>query len=97
MASKRCRDHLKAARGASVASFKKRRFEASSLSNSCQRKTDDNKLSTSDSSDTEADSGTWFWNESANEIDSDSEEEGNDVAEGNLEEEHSKTERAEME
>ena len=100
MASKRRRNHLKAAREASVASFKKRRFEASSLSNSGQREIDDNKLSTtdtsntSDSSDTEGEPGTWFWNESANKSDSGSEEEGNDVDEGDLEEEHSKTERA---
>ena len=55
---------------------------------------DDNKLNTTDTSDTEGDSGTWFWNESVNESDSDSEEEGNDVDEGDLEEEHSKTGRA---
>ena len=55
---------------------------------------DDNKLSTTDTSDTEGDSGTWFWNESANESDSGSEEEGNNIDEGDLEEEHSKTERA---
>lgn len=77
MASKRHRNHLKAAREASVASFKKRKLEASSLSNSGQRKIDDNKLNTidtsntRDSSDTEGEPGTWFWNES----DSDSEKE----------------------
>ena len=70
------------------------------LSNSGRREIDNNKLSTtdtsntSDSSDREGESGTLFWNESANESDSDSEEEGNDVDEGDLEEEHSKTERA---
>ena len=93
MVSKRRRDHLKAAREASVASFKKRRSEASSLPTLDQCETDDNKLSTTDTSDTEDDSRTWFWNESANETDSDSEEEGNDEDDENLEEERSKTER----
>ena len=92
MVSKRCRNHLKAAREASVASFKKRRSEASSLLTSDQCEIDDNKLSTSDTSDTEDDSRTWFWNESANESDSDSEE-GGDVDDGDLKEDHSKTER----
>ena len=64
------------------------------LSNSGQREIDNNKLSTSNSSDTEGESGAWFWNESANESDSDSEEEGNDADEGDLEEEHSNTEWA---
>lgn len=45
-------------------------------------------------SDTEGESRTWFWYESANESDSDTEEEGNDIDEGDLEEEHSRTERA---
>ena len=89
MVSKRRRHHLKASREASVTSFKKRRSEASSLSTSDQREIDDNKLSTTNTSDTEGDSGTWFWNES----DSDSREEGNGVDEGRLKEEHSKTEK----
>ena len=94
MVSKRRRDHSKAAREASVASFKKRRSEASSLLTSDQCEIDDNKLSTSDTSDTEDDSRTWFWNESANESDSDSEEgDDDDVDDGDLEEEHSKTKR----
>ena len=92
MVSKRRRDHLKAAREASVASFKKRRSEAGSLLTLNQCEIDDKKLSTSDTSDTEDDPRTWFWNESANESDSDSEE-GGDVDDGDLEEEHSKTER----
>ncbi len=93
MVSKRRRDHLKAAREASVASFKKRRSEASSLPTLDQCEIDDNKLSTTNTSDTEDDSQTWFWNESANETDSDLEEESNDEDDENLEEEHPKTER----
>ena len=93
MVSKRRCDHLKAAREASVTSFKKRRSEASLLSTSDQREIDVNKLSTTNTSNTEGDSGTWFWNENANESDSDSEEERNDVDEEYLEEKHSKTER----
>ena len=94
MVSNRRRDHLKAAREASVTSFKKRRSEASSFPTLDQCEIDDNKLSTTDSSDTEDDSQTWFWNESANESDSDSAEEGDhgDGDDENLGEEHSKTE-----
>ena len=93
MVLKRRCDHLKAAREASVASFKKRRSEASSLPTLDQCEIDDNKLSTIDTSDTEDDSRTWFWNESANKTDSDSEEQGNDEDDENLEEKHPKTER----
>ena len=95
MVSKRRRDHLKAAREASFASFKKRRSEASSFPTLDQCEIDDNKLSTTDTSDTEDDSRTWFWNESANESDSDSKEEGDNGDDGddeNLGEEYSKTE-----
>ncbi len=101
MVSKRRRDYLKAAREASIASFKKRRSEASSFPTLDQCEIDDNKLSTTDTSDTEDDSRTWFWNESANESNSDSEEEGDHGDDGddgdngddeNLGEEHSKTE-----
>ena len=92
--SKRRRDHLKAAREAAVASFKKRRSEASSLPTLDQCEIDDKKLSTTDTSDTEDNSRTWFWNESVNETDSNSEEEGDDEDnDENLEEEHPKTER----
>lgn len=56
--------------------FKKRKLEASSLPKSAQPRIDDDKLSTDDTSDTEGESGIWFWNESADEIDSNSEEEG---------------------
>ena len=44
--------------------------------NLAQLEIDDNKLSPTDTSDTEGESGTWFWNESANESNSDTEEEG---------------------
>lgn len=82
MISKRRRNHLKAAREASVASFKKRKCETSlTLSSAPVETLDallDSKLDTTDTSDTEDESGTWYWNESAHESDSDSEEEGND-------------------
>ena len=94
MPSKRQRAQRNAARAASVEIFKKRRLEASSLLN--QLNTDDDKLSTIDTSDNESDSArTWFWNESANESDSDSEEEGcNNVDEEDLEEEQPRMEQA---
>ncbi len=93
MPSKRQRAQRNAARAASVEIFKKRRLEASSLLNS---DTDDDKLSTTDTSNNESESAeTWFWNESANETDLDSEEGGcEDVDEGDLEEEQPKMERA---
>lgn len=78
MPSKRQRERRNAARAALNEFFKKRRFEASPLPNSAQLKTDDDKLSTVDTSDTEGESETWFWNESVNETDSDTEEEGDD-------------------
>ena len=72
MPIKRRLQHLKAARAASVESFKKRRLEASSLPNSARLQIDNDKLSTGDTSDTDGESGIWFWNESANETNSDS-------------------------
>ena len=39
-----------------------------------QLEKDDDKLSTADTSDMEGESATWFWNESANESDSDKKE-----------------------
>ena len=75
MPIKRRLQHLKAARAASVESFKKRRLEASSLPNSARLQIDNDKLSTGDTSDTDGESGIWFWNESANETNSDSEDE----------------------
>ena len=96
MPSKRQRAQRNAARVASVEVFKKRRLEASPLLNSEQLNTDDDKLSTIDTSDDESDfAETWFWNESANETDSDSEEEGcNNVDEKDLGEEQSRMEQA---
>lgn len=76
MRSKRRLEQLKSARAAAVQSFKKRRSEASSVLNSTKLEIDDDKLSTADTSDTEGKSRTRFWNESANEIDSDAEEGG---------------------
>ena len=90
--SKRQREQRNAARAASVEIFKKRRLEASSLLNSSQPSVDNGKLSTIDISDEEAESGTWFWNESANETDSDSDEgDSGDIDEEDLEEEQSRT------
>ena len=66
MPSKRQRAQRNAARAASVEIFKKRRLEASSLLNSEQLNTHDDKLSTIDTSNDESDSAR-FWNESANE------------------------------
>ena len=57
-------------------SSKKRKVEASLVLNSAQLEIDDDKLSMTDTSDTKGESGTWFWNESANESGSDTEEEG---------------------
>ena len=96
MPSKRQRAQRNAARVASVEVFKKRRLEASPLLNSEQLNTDDNKLSTIDTSDDESDSAeTWFWNESANETDSDSEEEGcNNVDKKDLGKKQSRMEQA---
>ena len=96
MPSKRQRAKRNAARAASVEIFKKKRLEASSLLNSVQLNTDDDKLSTTDTSDNESESaGLWFWNESANETDSDSEKEGcDDIDEAYLKEEQPKMERA---
>ena len=94
MATKREREReqWKSARAASLEHFKKKRVEASLLSNSAQLRIDDNKLITADTTDTE---GTWLWNESANETDSDTEEEGNgDIDEIGLEGDESRTEEA---
>lgn len=95
MPTKRQREQRNAARAASIEFFKKRRLEASTLPNSAQLNTDNDKLGTTDTSDEEAKSRTWFWNGSANETDSDSDEEGSgDVDEEDLEEEQSRTEQA---
>ena len=65
--------HLKKARLASVEHFKKQKLERSQSTNTEQLRIDDDQLRTSDTSDTEDREGFWFWNESANETDSDSE------------------------
>ena len=70
--SKRRRDHLKTTREASIALFKKRRSEASLYPTLDHCKIDDNKLSTTNTSNTKDDSRTWFWNKSVNESDLDS-------------------------
>ena len=56
MVSKRYHDYLKTAREASVLSFKKKRSEASLFSTLDHCKIDDNKLSITDTSNTENDS-----------------------------------------
>lgn len=58
--------HLKNTRLASVEHFKKQKLKRSQSTNTEQ-------LRTSDTRDTEDREGVWFWNESANETDSDSE------------------------
>ena len=74
--------HLKNARLASVEHFKKQKLERSQSTNIEQLRIDDDKLrieddqlrasDTSDTSYTEDREDVWFWNESANETDSDS-------------------------
>ena len=92
MTSKRQRQQRNAARAASNEVFKKTRLEARSLP-TAQSEIDDNKLITVDTSDTEGEE-TWFWNESANETNSDTEEEGDDVDGLDSDLEESRTERA---
>ena len=86
MPSKRRLDQLKSARAAAVQAYKKRKFEASSVLN-VHLEVEDDKLSTTDTSNTEGESVTWFWNESANESDSDTEEEEDEDEEGEDEDE----------
>lgn len=81
MPSKRQRDQRNAARAASVLTYKKRRLEASSLPNLSLLETDHDRRNTSatcdtsetrdttDTNHTEGESGTKFWNKSANESD----------------------------
>ena len=95
MTSKRQRAQRNAARAASNEVFKKRRLEARSVPTiRSQSKIDDDKLSTIDTTDTEEEEETWFWNESANETNSDTEEDGDDVDGLDLDLEESRTERA---
>lgn len=94
MPSKLRREQLKAARAASIASFKKRRSDRSSLPTSAELGTD-SKLSTTDRSDKQDEPGTTFRNESANKRILEEEEEGNgDEDKVDLEGEQSRTERA---
>lgn len=71
MTSKRQRKQRNAARAASNEVFKKRRLVARSFPNLAQSMIDDSKLSTVDTRVTEGELETWFWNESANETNSD--------------------------
>lgn len=83
--SKRQREQRNAARAASVEVFKKRRLETNTRINSVQPSIDDDKLNIADESEEEANTGTWFWNESTNKTNSDSEEEdGEDIEEEDL-------------
>ena len=101
--SKRRLAHLKNARLASVAHFKKQKLEQAHRFSTEQSRIDDNELSTSDTGntgdtdvDTDADTdeeGTWFWNKSANESESDSECSGDSEEEGDLAPEGSRTEQ----
>ena len=85
MPTKRRLNQLKSARALAVEACKRRKFEASLVVNS-QPEIEDDKLSTADTSDTDIESGTWFWNDSANESDSDIEEgEDGDENESDLE------------
>ena len=78
MPSKRQRDQRNSARAASVLTFKKRRLEASRLPKPVQPQPDQPQPddNTNNTSDTEGESGTWYWNESANKSCSDTKEEG---------------------
>ena len=77
---------LKNARLASVAHFKKQKLER--IPNTEQPRIDDNELNTNDTGDTgdtgadTDEEGTWFWNQSANELESDSECDGYSDSEG---------------
>lgn len=89
---KRQRQYLKAARTASIESFKKKKLEASSLPRLAQLQIDDDELSTDDISNTEGKAKIWFWNESTNETDLNSEEE-NKLDKKDWEEEQSSTQQ----
>ena len=101
MTNKRRLAQLKNVRPASVAHFKKRKLER--ISNTEQPRINDNELNTNDTGDTgdtgaaTDEEGTWFWNQSANELESDSECDGYSDSEGDsgpeAEGEGSKTEK----
>ena len=94
--------YLKNARLALVAHFKKQKLEQAYCFNIKHSCIDDNELNTSNTGntgntdmDTDADTdeeGTWFWNKSANESESDLGYSGNFKEEGDLAPERSKTE-----
>ena len=103
MPSKQRRKQWKSARAASFEVFKKKRLETSLPPNLAQLRIDDRKLSTADTTNmdntdntdnTDNESGTWFWNESANKTDSDTEEERNGNHENDLKRDESKTKEA---
>lgn len=67
--------------------MKKKKVEANFILYLAQLEINDDKLSTTDTSNTEGKSGTWFWNESANKSDSDFKREGEEQEEGEEEDE----------
>ena len=74
--------------------FNKIRSKASLLLTLDQYKIDNNKLSTTDTSDMKDNFQTWFWNENSNKTDSDLKKEDDDEDnDENLEKEYPKTER----
>ena len=95
MQSKRRLEHLKKARLASVEHFKRQKLsQIPPPSNTKQPRIDDAQSDTADTDNTE-DEATWFWNESANETESDSEGGGkSDVEEPSLDQALPRTEEA---
>ena len=94
--SERRLNQLKSARANAVQAYKKRKSEASSVLN-VNLEIEDVEPNTTDTSDTEGESRTWFGNESPHESDSDTEGEGEDKEEDDenepdLEIEESRTE-----
>lgn len=96
MVLKYWRNHLKIAKEAFVTSFNKRRSKANSFVTLDYCKIDDNKLNRTNTSNMENDFQIWFWNESVNKSNLDSEKEnnhGNDKNNKNLREKHLKTKK----
>lgn len=75
MQLKQQRQHLKVTRTAFIESFKKRKLKASLLSKLAQPQIDNDKLRIDNTSNMDREFAIWFWNESENEIDLDSEKE----------------------
>ena len=95
MTSKQRLAQLQNARLASVAHFKKRKLERTHRPNTEQPCIDDNKLNIDDTGDTDANTDeeeTWFWNQSANKLESDSECDEYSNEEGGLGPKRSRTE-----